>query len=228
MASFEGTFDPYPQIMKKYSILNTILLIATFVGISLFLLYLSDKCILTNDFYDRNQQPLTGIPEMEPTIFRTVQRVVFLYSAGYLIVKLLVITLIIYTGLYFFEIRASFSDLLRIVTLSEFIFLVPAIVKIWWFYYYVPEPTLERWEDFYFLSLAWLNDYVKPVSLYPLQTFNVFEIGYWFILAAGIRSLTRTEFDRSLKVVVSSYVPALLLWIVLVAFFTIMYFPQAY
>lgn len=214
--------------MKKYSILNTILLIAILVSISLLLIALADKYILTQAFYDRNGQPLSGIPELESMTYRNIQRTVYFYSAIYLIVKLLVITLVIYTGLYFFEIRASFGDLLRIVTLAEFIFLVPAIVKVWWFYYYVPDTTLEQWEDFYFLSMTSLIDSVKPVNLYPLQTLNVFEIGYWFILAAGIKSLTLNDFDRSLKVVISTYVPALLLWIVLVAFFTIIYFPQAY
>jgi len=214
--------------MKKYSILNTILLIATLVSISLLLIALANKYVLTQAFYDRNGQPLSGIPELEAVTYRNIQHTIYFYAALYLIVKLLVITLVIYTGLYFFEIRASFRDVLRIATLAEFIFLIPAIVKIWWFYYYVPDTSLERWEDFYFLSAASLNDYVKPVNLYPLQTFNLFEISYWFVLAAGFRSLTQTDFDRSLKVILFSYVPALLLWIIVVVFFTITYFPQSY
>lgn len=214
--------------MKKYSILNTILLIAAIVACSLFLIFLSDKYILTNDFYDRNQQPLSGIPEMEPAVFRSVQRLVYLYSAIYLVVKLLVITLVLFTGLYFFGLRVYFRDLLRVVALAEFIFFVPAVVKIWWFYYNVPSATLEGWEKYYFLSAASFADYVKPVYLYPLQTFNGFELAYWFILATGIKSVTHADFDKSLQVVICSYVPALTLWIVLVAFLTIVYFPQAY
>lgn len=216
------------ETMQKYSILNTILLFATLVSFSLILIFLSDKYILTVEFYNRNDQPFSGIPEMESTIYRNIQHIIYLYASIYLIVKLLAVTLVLFTGLYFFGFRVSFRDILRIVTLSEFIFLIPAAVKIWWFYYYVHSPTLEQWEKFYLLSLASFTDYIKPVYLYPLQTSNLFELGYWFVLAAGIKKLTKTDFDRSLQVVISSYVPALLLWMILVTFFTIVYFPQAY
>lgn len=203
-------------------------MIATLISISLLLISLSNKYVLTQDFYDRNGQPLSGIPELEEVAYQNIQHTIYLYSTIYMIIKLLVITTVLYTGLNYFDIKARFGKVLRVVAFAEFIFLVPAVVKVWWFYHYVPDASLEQWEDFYFLSAASLNDYIKPVNLYPLQTFNVFEIAYWFLLAAGISHLTKVEFDRALRVVVSSYVPALFLWIVFVVFMTMMYYPQAY
>jgi hypothetical protein len=215
-------------MMRKYSIINTFLLIATLGLLSLLLIVLSNKYILTQDFYDRNGQPLAGIPELESIAYRNIEKIIYVYAALYLLVKLCLITLVLFTGLYYFEIKVSFRDILRIVTLAEFIFLIPAIVKIWWFYYHIPDTSLERWENYYFLSAASLCDYIKPVNLYPLQTFNAFEITYWFLLAAGIKRLVKIDFDSSLRVVLSAYLPALFLWVILVVFFTMMYFPQAY
>lgn len=214
--------------MKKYSFFLTCVFIAILIFISLLFIVLADKFILTPAFYDQNGQPMSGIPEMELTVYRQVSGVVFWYAALYLIVKLLVVSGVLFTGLYAFGNRAPFLGVLMIVTLAEFLFLVPAAVKVWWFARLGPGFTLDEWQQFYFLSAASLSDRVRPVYLYPLQTFNVFELGYWFLLAAGLRSLTGLDFDRSLRVVVFSYVPALFLWIAVVVFFAMIYFPEAY
>ena len=214
--------------MKKYSNLNTILLIILLVFISLVLIGIANKCILTVDFYERNGQPVSGIPSLESVVYQNIQKVIYLYSAIYLVVKIFFIAIIIFTGLYFFEVKTSFSNILRVVVQAEFIFLIPAIIKIWWFYYYNDQATLETWQKFYFLSAASLSEYVKPAFLYPLQTLNAFELSYWFLLAAGIRSVTDIDFDRSLRAVLYSYIPALLIWMIMVVFFTVLYFPQSY
>ncbi|MGZ3821421.1 MAG: hypothetical protein ACXVB6_12565, partial [Mucilaginibacter sp.] len=198
--------------MKKYSIINAIFLQITLLVIYLGLIGFTNKFILTVDFYERNGQPVSGIPEMELIVYQNIKHCIYFYSAFYLIGKLFLITLILYAGLYYSDMNVSFRDILRIVTQAEFIFLIPAIVKIWWFYYYGYNDSLEQWQSFYFLSAASLMDYIKPVFLYPLQCFNAFELSYWFILASGIKSLTGIGFDRSLKVVLISYVPALLTW----------------
>ncbi|MDB5143387.1 MAG: hypothetical protein JWQ66_2100 [Mucilaginibacter sp.] len=214
--------------MKKYSNLNTILLIILLVFISLALIGFANKYILTVNFYERNGQPVSGIPSLESVVYQNIQHVIYLYSAIYLVVKIMTLVLIIFTGLYFFEVKVPFGDVLRIVIQAEFIFLIPAIVKIWWFYYYNDQATLEQWENFYFLSATSLTNYIKPALLYPFQTLNAFEVGYWFLLAAGIKSVTPINFDKALKIVLFSYVPSLLVWMMMVVFFTVLYFPQSY
>jgi hypothetical protein len=228
MASFEGIFDPYPHNMKKYAIIHTFGLIILLVSIYLFLIGVTNKYILTVDFYEKNGQPVSGIPDMASAVYQHVQQTIYLCSGIYLVAKLLVIAFILYTGLYCFEIKASFTDILRIVTQAEYLFLIPALVKVYWFYYYNTNASLEKWQNFYFLSAASVTCYIKPIFLYPLQTFNLFELAYWFVLAAGIRSVTTSDFDKSLRVVLSSYLPLLFLWMVIVAFFAMIYYPNAY
>jgi hypothetical protein len=214
--------------MKTYSITNTILLIITLLVISLGLIAFTNKYILTVNFYDKNAQPVSGIPELESVVYQNIQRTIYIYSVICQVVKITLISLIIFTGLYYTEIKTPLRNVFRIVVLAEFIFFIPAIVKVWRFYYYCTDASLQQWQQYYFLSAASLTEYVKPVFLYPFQTFNAFELGYWFLLAAGIRSITGVNFDRALRVVLFSYVPALLIWVVVVVFFTMVYFPQAY
>lgn len=213
--------------MKRYSILNTIALITVLVCGTLLLIAAANKYILTQEFYDRNGQPLSGIPDFESAVYRQIQQSILLYSAIYLILKLSLISLVLYTGLTFFDVKASFGAILRIVTCSEFIFLIPAGVKIWWFYFHVSGPTLEQWQSYYFLSAASLYPNVAPTNLYALQTLNVFEISYWFLLALGLKFVTGRDFDSSLKFVICSYLPSLILWVVLVVFLAILFVPQS-
>ena len=126
MALFEGTFDIFPIPMKRPSLLGSLLLIATLISLSLLLIALSNRYVLTQDFYDRNGEPLAGIPEIEAMAYRGIQRTIYFYAAIYLIIKLLLVTTVLYTGLFYFDMKASFRRILRVVACAEFIFLVPA------------------------------------------------------------------------------------------------------
>jgi len=70
---------------------------------------------------------------------------------------------------------------------------------------------------------------LEPWFIYPLQVLNLFELAYWFVLAYFIGKLAFTEKDKGkpmdlgLKIVASSYGSALLLWVVVVMFFTLNY-----
>ena len=64
-------------------------------------------------------------------------------------------------------------------------------------------------------SLSWF--------IYPFQTLNLFELAYIICLGYWVGQLTNTNTDNGLKVVAYSYVPALLLWVVTIMFFTLNY-----
>jgi hypothetical protein len=81
------------------------------------------------------------------------------------------------------------------------------------------------WHRFYVLSAITVFGSAPADWFYALQTLNMFEIGYWFLLAYGISRITEMNFDRSLRIVVFSYVPALFLWLAVVTFCCLMLFP---
>lgn len=214
--------------MKRNLTSNTFLLLAALISATLLLVFITNEYILTVNFYERNGQPVSGIPDMESLVYQNIKKVIYLYTVVYITVKVLVVTLLLATGLYFFEIRVSFRKLLRVVVTCEFLFLVPAAAKICWFWQERNIVDLITWQNFYFLSASALVPDVKPAFLVPLQTLNVFEVAYWFLLAEGIAKITAVPLNRSLKVVCSSYIPALFIWVIFIVYFTVVYFPQSY
>jgi hypothetical protein len=209
------------KLLFKHGILSfALLLLLTFL-----LIYLTDHYILTVEFYKNNGNALSGIPEQDLSIYQALQKWVYVSSAVYLLMKLCVITLIIHTALYLQNEDVSFRSVLKITILAEFVFLIPAAIKIFCFYYTFEHVNLLDWHRYYVFSALSLFSDVPADWFYALQCFNVFEVAYWFLLALGISRISRLNYDQSLRLVVFSYVPGLLIWIAAVTFFTLIMFP---
>jgi hypothetical protein len=209
------------KFFYKYGTLSlAMLLLLTFL-----LIYLTDHFILTAGFYQLNGDPLYGIPGRDLNIYEALQKWVYISSAAYLLVKLGVIALIIHTGMYLHNFEAPFRNIFKIIVLSEFLFLLPAAIKILSFNYTFPNGTLLDWHRYYVFSALTLFDSAPADWYYALQTFNLFEIAYWFLLGFGIAKISGLKYDHALRIVVTTYVPALVVWIAAVTFFTLMMFP---
>ncbi|MBD1395150.1 hypothetical protein [Mucilaginibacter glaciei] len=204
---------------------NYLLNLAVLGLLSCVLVFLTDKYILTSVFFTRNGQYLSGIPEQELRVYDMIQKWIYLSAVTYLLSRILIVTLILYTALYLSEVSVSFKNVLGTVILAEYIFLIPAVFKFFHFYLAGSDFTLQAWHLYYPLSAMQLVGSVPADWHYSLQTLNLFEVLYWFLLAAGIRRIAGLSYDESLKVVVKSYLPALLIWVSLFTFLTIIYFP---
>lgn len=143
----------------------------------------------------------------------------------YLILKTLVIASIIYIGLFFSNRDSKFKTIWDLTLKAEFVFLLLPLFKIIWFYFFQTSYTLEDIQYFYPLSALNIIGYenLEPWYIYPLQTLNLFELGYWLFLGYLIGKETKTNMDSGFKIVASSYGPALLLWVVTIMFFTLNY-----
>lgn len=194
--------------------------------LSLSLIWITDHYILTLNFFDNSGEYLAGIPQQESDVFSVLQKYIYLSAIFYLSVKVLLVALIISTALFLAEQQVSFSRALNIAILCEYLFLVPAALKIVLFKFDYPDGTLAEWHKMYVFSALSITGEVSPDWYYPLQTLNVFEIGYWFLLAYGIFKATDLTYDESLKIILLSYVPALLIWVTIVTFCTLMVFPN--
>ena len=152
-----------------------------------------------------------------------------------LLIKMSIIASIIYIGAFFHsKAKVTFKQLFNAVVKAEFVFLGVGVLKIIWFYFFQTNYTLEDLQYFYPLSALNIVGYkgLDTWFIYPLQTLNLFELAYWFLLAyyvGKIASPTKNKeennypIDFGLKIVASSYGSALLLWIVVVMFFTLNY-----
>jgi hypothetical protein len=143
-----------------------------------------------------------------------------------ILIKTTLIASVLHMGAFFFsKIKFTFNQLWNIVINAEFIFILVPIFKIVWFYIFQTNYTLEDIQYFFPLSALNIIGYkgLEPWLIYPFQILNLFELAYWLVLAYFIGKATETNMDHGLKIVASSYGSALLLWVVVIMFFTLNY-----
>ena len=116
----------------------------------------------------------------------------------------------------------KFRDILTVVLIAEFVFVIAGFYKFFNFYLIDTDYTLETLQTYYPLSLI---NYKEAISTekwlaYPLQLANVFELMYWGVLAWGIWQLAdkKISYQRSLGYVALTYGVGLLFWVGVVCF----------
>lgn len=205
---------------RNYSLFLALAIIYTLITIYI------DKFLVSTDIYKQSLahnltqeqiKDLLGLKD-KYTWFTYLFGVIFIFT------KCSLIAFIIYAGLTLYGVNIGLRKSLKIVLLAEFLFLIPLIIKTAWFTFIENDFTLERIQSFYPLSLLSLfssSDAFDQMWVYPFQTLNIFEVIYWFALAAGIKYFTGKDFESSLWIVITSYLPCLFLWIFFVMFITV-------
>lgn len=152
-----------------------------------------------------------------------------------IIIKTTLVASVLYIGTFFYsKTKVTFKQLWHIVIKAEFVFLGVGVLKIIWFYFFQTTYTLEDLQYFYPLSALNIVGYkgLESWFIYPLQTINLFELAYWLLLSYFIGKIasptkngiiSKYPVDFGLKIVATSYGSALLLWVVVVMFFTLNY-----
>jgi hypothetical protein len=208
----------------KHNAFTTIGLIGLLIGLSLLTICLTDKYILTADFYIAGGDIFDESPARELQMYSNLGKWIYFFSAVYLIIKIAVISLLLGTACYLNDLDVPYRKIMNVVAVSELIFLLPAAVKI--FHFYGTSIDRQNWNSYYFLSAMQLFHNIPSDWILVFQTLNLFEFAYWFFLARGIFKIAKLSYDRSLRIVLYSYVPALFIWVVTVTFCSVLLFPQ--
>ena len=129
--------------------------------------------------------------------------------------KITVIAFVIWVGSFTFGYKVNYKQSWSLCLISEFIFLLPEFLKVVWFMFYVPDPSLFEVKAYYPLSMIQLFDYVELSKkyYYPLKALNLFELLYWYVLAAGLAVYMKKSIKEAWVVVLSTYVPLFFLWL---------------
>ncbi len=130
--------------------------------------------------------------------------------------KFTVISFVIWVGCFMFGYRVTYSQCWGVVIGAEFIFLIPEVLKIFWYLFIETDPTLYDISAFYPLSLIQIIDYetLDKRFAYPLRALNVFEIIYWVLLVEGIHHFARKDKKYVWVIVACSYILIFFLWLV--------------
>ncbi len=128
-------------------------------------------------------------------------------------------------GLFFYdpEKKLKFKELFNVTLTGEFVLVSVGFFKVFYFSFFKTSYTLQDIQQFFPLSYTnFLDlDNIEPWLIYPLQTLNLFEIGYFFILVMGLHEVLRNKFWKSFEMVAVSYGTGLTIWIGLVMFLTL-------
>ena len=118
--------------------------------------------------------------------------------------------------------NVKFRDILFVVLIAEFVFVIAGFYKFFNFYLVETDYTLETLQTYYPLSLINFKEAISTEKwlAYPLQLANVFELMYWGVLAWGIWQLAdkKISYQRSLGYVALTYGIGLLFWVGVVCF----------
>ena len=139
------------------------------------------------------------------------------------LIKLTIVASFIYLGLFFMNLSIDFSKVFGVAIIAEFIFLIPLIAKLLWFVFIQPDYSLPDLQHFHPFSAINFFDYntLEKYWIYPLSKINIFEFLYWFALAYGTSKVIKKDLTEGMKVVLSSYVPASIVWMVFILFISI-------
>jgi hypothetical protein len=143
--------------------------------------------------------------------------------------KFFLVACCLVAGALFFDLKLKFGQAFKVAILADVVFIVPMLIKIFWFMVIQQDYTLQDLQMFSPLSILNLLDTknIDVLWLYPLQLLNVFELVYILLLGFWVYQFSAKSFDKGLNMVLSSYLPALFVWIVLLMFVTLNLNPQA-
>lgn len=203
--------------MKKVLLFNIIIILASSFYINEF--------ILTEDvFYQSFDEQLSG--DQIESVLDMAEKMAWvdytLSVIGYLL-KIIVISALVYLVLVLNEIDATYSNTMAIVANSFSIFLIPIVIKVVILPFSVDTMTLDQIQYFSVGSLLNLFDttdmenWVKVI----LRSINIWEVIFSFVLATQLKEYFNNNFKKSVQNVVLSYGSGLMVWTLFTVFIAI-------
>ncbi len=144
-----------------------------------------------------------------------------------LLTKMVLVSLCLFTGLLLTSQKVSFSILFRIVLFAETAFVASTLLRLLLLAFFHNVESLGQYMAFAPLSL--FNFFhaasVPNWLVYPLQTLDVFQALYIYLLARGLSVYLRRSLVQSVEQVLGSYGVGLFTAMILFAFISITFNP---
>ncbi|HUX97580.1 MAG TPA: hypothetical protein VMV47_17740 [Bacteroidales bacterium] len=210
-------------LLRYYSLKGTKLFIIITIC-NLAIIWLSQHLLINETvFYNTYSEQLTYERSMK--LFENMREFEWVSYALYpiiLIIKSTFISIVIFTGFFFYNLnnKISFGLVFKVVLGSEVVFLIASLSKLLWLYFFGGNYDLNDIGFFYPLSVINIFNIneVARVWIYPLQILNFFQILYIISLSYGLRNLCLLPEGVADKVVLTSYLPAMGVWIAFILF----------
>jgi len=197
------------------------------VFLNLLIIFLSQTTLINEIvFFNTFSEQLTYDRSME--LFARMKSFVwvsYVVLPVMLLLKFSALSLLIYIGVFFSDLHKeiTLSKIFTVVIACEGVFIGASLIKLLWFMFFAGNYTLDDISFFYPLSLINLfrRSEVASYWIYPLQTVNFFQLAYILMLALGLSKISSVKRATADKVILTTYVPAIAVWIALIMFLTI-------
>lgn len=185
------------------------------------IIFIQNHIIITDTFYFLSLENIMSIKRIEELIDLNKKNEWLTYILLPVVntIKYSVTAMVLFIGIKLFELKVSLMNCFKIILFAEIIPLISSIIKTLYFYIYPPNnfEVLQNYNPLGVSSFLKI-DTVPKYLLYPTQQLNLFELGYWLLLAYGIRSLGNVDFKKALKITSLSYGVSLLIWCIFIVF----------
>lgn len=137
-------------------------------------------------------------------------------------VKVSLVYLLIYVGMQLKGYKYSGKSLMAIALNAQYVMVTGGFITILYFWITGNYQRIEDLSITPFSVLALFNpSEVEPWLKYPLSLLNIFEIFYWVALIVHWKKLSGKSYGESFDFIASTYGLGMLLWLLVVIFFTI-------
>jgi hypothetical protein len=191
-------------------------------GANLVILYLTNRYIVTFGAFERSWSDRLNADELAAYFSQKERMEIFGYFAlvTYLLLKYSIITLLLQAAADFSGHKVGFREVFKLVMIAEVVFLVPQSIRVVHFMN-AAGYTLDQYNHYDPLSLsALIGSQNSGPWQFALQTLDLWEVLYWVLLADGLRQLLGVRRNVAARLVLCSYIPSLLLWLIMIAFIT--------
>lgn len=201
--------------------LHLILMFLIFCASYILVLAVTEYVLVDEDLFYNSYSHILNDNEISSLIGVENDRrwIYYLTAVMFFFIKFLILTFFILSVAFFYDRDFKFRSVYLSFIESEFLFIIPLLIKMLWFLFIDTSFTIQDISLFYPFSLHNLFSFEHhPQFTYVLQTLNLFELAYLFILAERFTSHLEISYSTAIKHVFAGYVPVLFLWFIIYTF----------
>lgn len=215
------------RILDTYFLIGRWKLFLCIVGANLLLVMLSQVILFDETvFFNTYSEQLTYERTIELFSFmKSYSWINYFLTPLLLLVKFSVLSLVIYVGVFFCDLQKEISlgRIFNVVIGCEIVYILASLAKVLWFTFFAENYTINDLNFFYPLSLINLfrQSEIASYWIYPMQMVNLFQLLYVLMLAFGLSRISSLSRDKTDKIVLMTYLPAVAIWVTFIMFLNI-------
>lgn len=206
---------------ENYFTIRTWILFAFSCVAYALVLHIQQKYVLTEQVYYNTLGEQLTIERIDAFLQKQREWAWLSYALipAVLFVQALLVSICLATGAILLDYKIKFGRLLGMVIKAGVVYAVGKLVYMTAIQFTEVQTIEDLAKADIFSLLGWVGAETVPTWLhYPLSVVNVFELGFWILLAGGMGYLLEKRWTRMIGFVAATYGVGLLVWVLFIVF----------